>query len=315
MIRTIATIGVGVITAIAGAVALSSGTGCTAAPVDATAVAAADVEVAGYSGDQLTNAALIINAATAAGVSQQGKVIAVMTAIGESDLHNLAGTSDEPLGLFQQTSLWGSVADRMDPSRAASFFYAALVQVPNWASLHPSAAAATAQGSASPTAYTFFVQPASEIVEALSTQSASEGCGSEGWITPVDGHKTSPFGWRILRGTPDLHTGTDLAAPCGTQVNAASPGVVVFAAEGWNGGSGNEIKIDHGGGIRSQYGHLLNGSIKVQVGDQIMAGIPIARVGTTGNSTGCHLHFEIQVDRKPVDAEKFYLERGLVLKD
>jgi len=314
VIRTIATIGIGVLTAIGGAVALSSGTGCTAAPVDATTVATSDMTIAGFSGEQLINAALIMNAASTAGLGQQGKLIGVAVAIGESNLRNLAGTSDGPVGLFQQTNFWGRAADRMNPATSASLFYAALARVPDWTSIDPSAAGAAASGNGNSTAYTPFMQPAAQIVEALSAQGASQGCGSEGWITPVDGRKTSPFGWRMLRGAANLHTGTDLAAPCGTQVSAASPGVVVFAAEGWNGGSGNEIKIDHGGGVRSQYGHLLTGSIRVQVGDQIMAGVPIAQVGTTGNSTGCHLHFEIQVDRKPVDAEKFFQDRGLVLK-
>jgi murein DD-endopeptidase MepM/ murein hydrolase activator NlpD len=313
MLRRIAIGMTGVVLSLVGAVVMSSGTGCSAAPVDVDQVASMDAKVAGYEGDQLVNAAIIMNVATARGLGNTGQIIGVSTAIAQSELRNMtASEGSTELGLFAQSGQWGSAEERLDPTKAALLFFAQLERVPNWQTSTPAVVATQVTGDGDAD-HTSALQPASEIVEALSRKSARQGCASGGWITPVDGHRTSPFGWRMLRGAQDLHTGTDLAAPCGTSVSAASPGVVIFAGEGWNGGAGNQIRIDHGGGIHSHYGHLLTGSISVDVGDQVMAGIPIAEVGTTGNSTGCHLHFEIQIDRTPVDAETFYRDRGLVL--
>jgi len=103
---------------------------------------------------------------------------------------------------------------------------------------------------------------------------------------------SSPFGFRVspLSGAAgDFHLGQDYAAPCGTQVYAADSGVV--RAAGWHPwGGGNRVEIDHGNGLISTYNHLE--SIAVRSGDSINVGQAIARVGSTGWSTGCHLHFE-----------------------
>ena len=103
---------------------------------------------------------------------------------------------------------------------------------------------------------------------------------------------SSPFGFRVspISGSAgDFHLGQDYAAPCGTPVYAADSGVV--RAAGWHPwGGGNRIEIDHGDGLITTYNHLE--SIGVHTGDQVRVGQVIARVGTTGWSTGCHLHFE-----------------------
>ncbi len=105
-------------------------------------------------------------------------------------------------------------------------------------------------------------------------------------------YPSSPFGFRVspLSGAGgDFHLGQDYAAPCGTQVYAADSGVV--RAAGWHPwGGGNRVEIDHGNGLISTYNHLE--SIAVRSGDSINVGQAIARVGSTGWSTGCHLHFE-----------------------
>src|SRR5690606_37374586 len=82
-----------------------------------------------------------------------------------------------------------------------------------------------------------------------------------------------------------------------------SVGTVIYA--GWNGGYGNFVKIDHGGGITSSYGHIVNGGILVHTGQQVGPGRPIARVGTTGSSSGCHLHFEIRTNGNAVNPVYF----------
>ncbi|HEY9358203.1 MAG TPA: M23 family metallopeptidase [Arthrobacter sp.] len=103
---------------------------------------------------------------------------------------------------------------------------------------------------------------------------------------------TSPFGYRIspLSGAAgDFHLGQDYAAACGTRVYSADAGVV--RAAGWHPwGGGNRVEIDHGNGLITTYNHLE--AIAVRAGDSVQVGQVIARVGTTGWSTGCHLHFE-----------------------
>ncbi|MFF1385661.1 M23 family metallopeptidase [Arthrobacter sp. NPDC058288] len=104
---------------------------------------------------------------------------------------------------------------------------------------------------------------------------------------------SSPFGLRtspITGGSAELHTGLDLAASCQTAVFSAGAGTVVEA--GWSPyGGGNRIVVDHGNGLQSTYNHLS--SIETAVGATVDSGQRLAGAGTTGNSTGCHLHFEV----------------------
>ncbi|WP_354263440.1 M23 family metallopeptidase [Arthrobacter sp. OAP107] len=113
--------------------------------------------------------------------------------------------------------------------------------------------------------------------------------------------KSSPFGYRvspITGGAGEFHRGQDFAAECGTQVLAAASGKVTFS--GWHPyGGGNRIVIDHGNGLETTYNHLSSSS--VQVGQKVTRGEVIALSGTTGASTGCHLHFEVMVNGDVVD--------------
>lgn len=126
---------------------------------------------------------------------------------------------------------------------------------------------------------------------------AAGGPGSFSW--PVTGTITSPFGWRSnpFGGSPEFHQGLDIAAPSGTTVTAAAGGSVIMAQ--WYGGYGNYILIDHGGGYSTGYGHLS--AIYVSNGQSVKRGQAIGAVGSTGASTGPHLHFEVRIDGKPVD--------------
>jgi murein DD-endopeptidase MepM/ murein hydrolase activator NlpD len=94
-----------------------------------------------------------------------------------------------------------------------------------------------------------------------------------------------------------MHEGIDLGAPEGTPIHAAASGTVIYA--GWMGGYGNLTVIDHGGGIATAYGH--QSSIAVATGQQVTQGEVIGYVGSTGHSTGPHLHFEVRVDGSAVD--------------
>lgn len=113
--------------------------------------------------------------------------------------------------------------------------------------------------------------------------------------------ETSPFGYRVspITGwTGELHSGQDFGSSCGADVLAAAKGTVVFA-EWHQYGGGNRVVIDHGNGLETTYNHLS--SISVQRGDVVGRGGLIAQSGTTGASTGCHLHFEVLVDGQAVD--------------
>ncbi len=121
---------------------------------------------------------------------------------------------------------------------------------------------------------------------------------------------SSRFGYRNdpFLNRPALHAGLDFVAPAGTEVRATGPGVVVSA--GPNGGYGNLVEIRHGGGMSTRYAHLS--AILVEAGERVAAGTPIGRVGSTGRSTGPHLHYETRRGGEPVNPA-LYLAAGRAL--
>src|SRR5438105_4289132 len=114
---------------------------------------------------------------------------------------------------------------------------------------------------------------------------------------------TSGFGVRSdpFLGRPAMHTGLDFRASSGDPVRATANGKVV--SSGWSGGYGRMVEIDHGNGLSTRYGHLSE--IHVKVGDVIRIGQVIGAVGSTGRSTGPHLHYETRIDGEAVDPQKF----------
>ncbi|HET8779128.1 MAG TPA: peptidoglycan DD-metalloendopeptidase family protein, partial [Agromyces sp.] len=136
----------------------------------------------------------------------------------------------------------------------------------------------------------------------------------QGWARPVNGRMTDGYGPRPdkpLAGVNDFHRGTDVAASCGAPIFAATGGVVVET--GPNGSYGNWILIEHGSGVSTGYAHLIDGGIAVSAGDTVSAGQLIGAVGSTGASTGCHLHFEVRLDNVAIDAVPFMAARGISL--
>jgi murein DD-endopeptidase MepM/ murein hydrolase activator NlpD len=117
------------------------------------------------------------------------------------------------------------------------------------------------------------------------------GISPSGFIWPVNGVLTSGYGPRWGR----MHTGIDIAAPSGTPIKAAKAGEVIFT--GWLGGYGNAVILDHGDGIATLYGHQSR--IGCNEGQILNQGDILGFVGTTGHSTGNHLHFEVRVDAQP----------------
>jgi murein DD-endopeptidase MepM/ murein hydrolase activator NlpD len=122
---------------------------------------------------------------------------------------------------------------------------------------------------------------------------------------PVTGEidASSGFGMRIdpFLKSPAMHTGLDMRGEPGDPVRATANGTVTFA--GWQGGYGKMVEIDHGNGVATRYGHLS--SIDTEVGKTIKSGQIIGKVGTTGRSTGPHLHYETRIDGEAVDPQRF----------
>ena len=126
-------------------------------------------------------------------------------------------------------------------------------------------------------------------------------------LWPVSGRISSGFGWRrnpFGGRNSEWHSGVDIPARTGTAIRAAGGGVVVFS--GWRNGYGNTIIIDHGSGIRTLYAH--NSRNLAAVGQQVARGDTIAHVGTTGRTTGAHLHYEVKVNGVAVDPLPFMKE-------
>jgi murein DD-endopeptidase MepM/ murein hydrolase activator NlpD len=158
---------------------------------------------------------------------------------------------------------------------------------------------------------------AAAAAAASKTPAASAPAGqvtSSGWTRPSAGHISSPYGYRIdpYTGAYALHEGTDLAPGCNSPIYAAHSGTVVMA--GPYGGYGNYIRINNNDGTyMTAYGHIVNGGILVHVGQTVSVGQNIARVGSTGWSTGCHLHFEVYQHGTTIDPVPFMRAHGVEL--
>jgi murein DD-endopeptidase MepM/ murein hydrolase activator NlpD len=128
---------------------------------------------------------------------------------------------------------------------------------------------------------------------------SSSGGGGGDFVVPVDGWKSSDYGWRRhpIYGTNRFHGGTDFAAGTGATIHAADSGKVVYA--GWNSGYGQLTCISHGGGVTTCYAH--QSSIRVAYGEHVDRDEDIGAVGSTGASTGPHLHFEVRVHGERVN--------------
>jgi murein DD-endopeptidase MepM/ murein hydrolase activator NlpD len=139
---------------------------------------------------------------------------------------------------------------------------------------------------------------------------------SSGWAKPAAGRITAGYGPRSPICSDggcsgSFHYAVDLGTGCSAPIYAANSGVVTYA--GWSGTYGNFIKIDHGGGVSTGYAHIREGGTFVGTGQWVEAGQNIASSGTTGASSGCHLHFEVYDGGSRIDPEPFMADRGVQL--
>ena len=306
---------------------------------------------------QLTHAATIITVGGGIdGVDRAGIKIALMAALTESTLRQLANTGTYPesgtypndgnggdhdsLGLFQMRpqSGWGTVAELMDTTYQAKAFFGGpngpnhgsprgLLDIPGWQQMDPGSAAQAVEVSAYPDRYQNYEPVAEAVLNAL-TASGNAGTGGPSTSTAASSSRvvfplpegtwtmTSPFGPRVhpITGEQSFHTGTDFGAPDGTVILAAADGTVTVA--GPVSGYGNLIVIEHqigGQTVATAYGHMWDTGIHVHVGDRVSAGQHIGDVGSNGNSTGPHLHFEVRpggTNAEAVDAAKWLNNHG-----
>jgi murein DD-endopeptidase MepM/ murein hydrolase activator NlpD len=258
----------------------------------------------GLSAEQAGNAALIVAIGKGMGVPAQGWVVAVATALQETDLINeRTATDHDSLGLFQQrpSQGWGTPAQITDPAYATRAFYHHLLAVPGWQAMPVTEAAQAVQRSAYPDAYARQEARARAIVAALTGVPAACSGGALGvWVRSTTGPVTSGF---HTTDRPD-HDGIDLGPPRGTPVVAASAGVVTTAmCDPATGncdrdgslavaGCGWYVEIHHAGNVTTRYCHLAHQPV-VRVGQTVSAGTALGVVGQSGNADGPHLHFEV----------------------
>ena len=232
-------------------------------------------------------------------VPQRGWVIALAAGMQESGLRALPYGDRDSLGVFQQRTAWGPVAQRMSPRAAAHMFFVGghagqrgLLGVPGWQQLSVAAAAQAVQVSAYPDAYAKWEPLAVRLVRDIAH--VTSGCAQPGgWVFPLGNAADVPTAGFGSCGSlwSHCHTGQDFAVPTGTPVQAAGNGQVTFA--GWAGAYGNLVEVLHEGGRATWYAHLSR--LETHHGAQVHAGELIGLSGATGNTTGPHLHLEVRL--------------------
>jgi murein DD-endopeptidase MepM/ murein hydrolase activator NlpD len=306
-------------------------------------------KVAGWSAEQVRNAATIVQTGQDLKVPPRGWVIAVATSMQESTLHNygdLGSRNDhDSLGLFQQrpSTGWGTPAQTRDPVHASTSFYQRLVKIKGWQTMTLTKAAQKVQRSAYPNAYAKHEDAAARLVNTITggaaqtpiTAAVAGRCAtadqvtSSGWVRPV----SAPIGSGFRTSDRPTHDGVDLMAKRGTPIRAAAAGTVVHmecdktelgyhcdhdgSSGAWPGGCGWYVDIRHADKVVTRYCHMQSKPL-VSAGDKVTAGQQIGIVGSTGHSSGPHLHFEVHLngDRSSAGAInpiKFMKDHGAAL--
>jgi murein DD-endopeptidase MepM/ murein hydrolase activator NlpD len=228
-----------------------------------------------------TSSASHRDSAVQAGVLKVGVLGALATATIAFPLASAsAGGQSTPLPTIAGGQ---SAAQAGGAQSAAQLAPVSIAAVGEQSSADASDAVSTADAQESDVDLSVKASPNAEAIKALGGES------SEGFIHPVDARISSGYGERVhpVLGTHKMHDGVDFAAACGTDVHAAAAGTVVAVES--NSASGNRVKVDHGDGVITGYYHLS--AFKASVGDKVEQGDVVGKVGSTGRSTGCHLHF------------------------
>jgi murein DD-endopeptidase MepM/ murein hydrolase activator NlpD len=281
--------------------------------------------ISGLTDDQVRNAAIIIEIGQRLKIPPRGWIVGIATALQESHLTNLgylgAHNDHDSIGLFQQrpSQGWGTSAQLADPAYQTEKFFEKLVHIANWQLLPLTDAAQRVQISAYPNAYAKHETLASRVVDAL-TGGASRAVAADatlrcagageiaasGWTIPVKGPVTSGF----RTASRPSHNGVDIGVPKGTEIRAATAGVVLVAMcnastggvsyscdrDGgiWVQGCGWYVDILHAGNVITRYCHMMVRPY-VTVGQNLAAGEIIGLSGSSGNSSGPHVHFEVHL--------------------
>jgi murein DD-endopeptidase MepM/ murein hydrolase activator NlpD len=302
-----------------------------------------------YGAAQIRNAAIIINVGADLKLPPRAWVIAVATAMQESRLTNLGylGKKNDfdSLGLFQQrpSTGWGTPAQVTDPVYASTKFYEKLKTVKDWQTRPLTEAAQAVQISAYPDAYAKHEPLATQIVNQLADGAANAVGNSlamvctsagqiaaSGWTAPEGKKAVVGSGFRTA--SRPSHQGVDIIVGRYTPIEAAASGVVskvkcdedhsgrqTCNVDGYpgKGGCGWMVEVQHPGNIMTRYCHMVQRPF-VREGQEVKAGDVLGRVGTSGNSSGPHLHFEVHLnnDRSSagaIDPVPFMKEQGAPL--
>lgn len=296
-----------------------------------------DIAALGFMQEQIDNAITIYTVGAERGLPQRAMIIAIATAMQESTLHNYGDLGDnndhDSLGLFQQrpSQGWGTADQILDPEYAAGKFYDKLIKIPGWQQMPVTVAAQSVQNSAYPDAYADDEHAATLIVETLSTmiKCAAAPVSADGFTHPVPG---SPIGSGYRSADRPDHDGLDFTADKATLIHAAGSGIVITALCNASTSDGTPYSCDTDGGTDimgcgwyveilhpdntvTRYCHMIQRP-NVTVGDTVTAGKIIGLVGSSGNSSGPHLHFEAHTgspatSKNATNPSAYLTERGV----
>lgn len=290
---------------------------------------------------QLANAEKIIGfASKIPAVTEDAIIISLMAAMTESALKNYAnrnvpeslnyphdavGQDHDSVGFWQMRQHWGTTAELMNIEYQTKAFFGGpegpnggsprgLFDIPGWDTMPKGNAAQAVEVSAFPDRYAANEPLARALLARFGGGMSFCDGGTDVGHAGEAGHPlgdpsylvVSGYGPRIPGAGSSNHKGIDFGAGCNTPIYAIADGTVVSA--GPAGGWGNAVVIDHGGGLSTRSAHMPNGGNWAQAGTKVKLGDQIGTVGTTGNSSGCHLHFETMMDGD-------YVDPGVVLKD
>ena len=307
----------------------------SAGAVEGASLLKTSTTTSGWSAEQLANAQIIVARGQAAKVGLNGIIAALMAAMQESSLRNLPNGDRDSLGLFQQrpSQGWGTTQQITDPIQASDAFYgvathtsnAGVTDIPNWQNLPLGVLVQAVQHSAWPTLYDRHEPDARSLAQQLlagaipdldCTGASGPPVVSGSWahpLSPAPYVKVSPFGMRFdpVNGTWSMHRGQDMAVPVGTPDRAACDGIIETINPADPYGGGMQTDLNCGGGILLKYMH--QSSFRVSQGQTVKAGEVIGTTGTTGHSTGPHLHFQVDINGTATDPVEFMRIRGIGL--